>query len=135
MYFPTHTTLDSSSQHTTNHFIFFLLPFSIFRAGFPKKDDINTPVPKSCFIPGFDDLVKEREALPIPVSEYSRNQMSSTRKLFDEGVPFVLDEDKLAKIHGQNRFNDATDQALAVDSLAAFADQNFLLGHHDYHYW
>lgn len=106
-----------------------LIILYFLRAGFPKnKDNLDAPIPRSCHIPGFDSLLEARNQLTIPLSQYSLKQILSTRDLLSNGVPFILDENKLANIHGQNHFDDETDLALCCDSLAASADQNFLIG-------
>ena len=50
------------------------------------------------------------------------------RMYLKDGAPYGLDESLLALTPGKNNFNDAEDQALCIDALAAFAAEGFLIG-------
>ena len=74
-----------------------------------------------CCPDGFEQLVKERAALPIPISAYTHSQINMARGYLIDGAPLLIDDRLLALEHGVHHFESPTDRALCVDSLAASA--------------
>ena len=55
-------------------------------------------------MPGFDRLVKEREALSRPISDFDREMLTITRQVLQDGIPYLVDESKLEMVPGVHNF-------------------------------
>ena len=55
-------------------------------------------------MPGFDRLVKEREALARPISDFDREMLTITRQVLQDGIPYLVDESKLEMVPGVHNF-------------------------------
>ena len=100
-----------------------------FRIGFPPgHQDPDCPRPRTCCPDGFKQLVKERADLPTPISAYTQRQIDMAKEYLINGAPLLIDDRLLALEHGVHHFENPTDQALCIDSLAASAAAGYVAG-------